>query len=123
MTDYQKNFCLTVDIVKCSTGPSAPTKFSGNVFGRYASVSWNEPVNKNGIVRKYIIEVYMTKTGEVARSLQINATKKREAMITELTPFTNYTFTIRAFTIKAGEWANFTARTKEEGNRRMHLVR
>ncbi|XP_044176026.1 receptor-type tyrosine-protein phosphatase S-like [Acropora millepora] len=95
--------------------PSAPTQFSGNVFGRNASVSWNEPVNKNGIVRKYIIEVYLTKTGEVARRLEINATKKREAMITELTPFTNYTFTIRAFTIKAGEWANFTARTKEEG--------
>ena len=112
-----------VDIEKCSTGPSAPTQFSGNVFGRNASVSWNEPVNKNGIVRKYIIEVYLTKTGEVARRLEINATKKREAMITELTPFTNYTFTIRAFTIKAGEWANFTARTKEEGNRRMHLVR
>ncbi|XP_015770534.1 PREDICTED: phosphatidylinositol phosphatase PTPRQ-like isoform X2 [Acropora digitifera] len=94
--------------------PSAPTKFSGNVFGRHANVSWNEPVNKNGIVRKYVIKVYMTKTGEVARSLQINATEKREAMITELMPFTNYTFTIRAFTVKAGEWANFTARTKEE---------
>ena len=86
-------------------------------------MSWNLPVNKNGIVTKYIIEVYMTKTGVLARRLEINATEKRQAMITELTPFTNYTFTIRAFTIKAGEWANFTARTKEEGNRRMHLVR
>ena len=123
MTDYQKNFCLTVDIVKCSTGPSAPTQFSGNVFGRHASVSWNEPGNKNGIVTKYIIEVYLTKTGELARRLEINATKKHQAMITQLTPFTNYTFTIRAFTIKAGEWAHFTARTKEEGNRWMHVVR
>ena len=86
-------------------------------------MSWNEPVNKNGIVRKYVVLVYMTKTGEVARRLEINATKKRQAMITELTPFTNYTFTIRAFTIEAGEWANFTRRTKEEGNRRMHVVR
>ena len=89
-------------------------------------MSWNEPVNKNGIVRKYIIEVHVTKIGEVARRLEIDAQiydQKREAMITELTPFTNYTFTIRAFTIKAGEWANFTARTKEEGNRRMHVVR
>ena len=85
-------------------------------------MSWNEPVNKNGIVRKYTIEVYVTKTGEVARRLEIDA-QKRQAMITKLTPFTNYTFTIRAFTIEAGEWANFTARTKEEGNRRMHLVR
>ena len=64
----------------------------------------------------------MTKTGEVARRLELDATKKRQAMITELTPFTNYTFTIRAFTIKAGEWANFTAITKEEGNRWMNLV-
>ena len=85
-------------------------------------MSWNEPVNKNGIVRKYTIEVYVTKTGEVARRLEIDA-QKRQAMITKLTPFTYYTFTIRAFTIEAGEWANFTARTKEEGNRRMHLVR
>ena len=85
-------------------------------------MSWNEPVNKNGIVRKYIIEVYVTKTGEVARRLEIGA-EKRQAMITKLTPFTYYKFTIRAFTIQAGEWANFTARTKEEGNRRMHLVR
>ena len=85
-------------------------------------MSWNEPDNKNGIVRKYIIGVYVTDTGEEARRLEIGA-QKRQAMITKLTPFTNYTFTIRAFTIEAGEWANFTARTKEEGNRRMHLIR
>ena len=65
----------------------------------------------------------MTRTGNLARHLEINATEKREAMITELTPFTYYTFTIRAFTIEAGEWANFTRRTKEEGNRGMHVVR
>ena len=86
-------------------------------------MSWSEPVYKNGIVRKYVIEVYVTKTGVVARRLEINATNRLQAMITELEPFTNYTFTIRAFTIEAGEWANFTARTKQEGNRRMHLFR
>ena len=84
-------------------------------------MSWNEPVNKNDIVVKYLIKVYMIKTGKVARPL--NDDQKRQAMITKLTPFTNYTFTIQAFTIKAGEWANFTARTKEEGNRQLHVLR
>ena len=91
-------------------------------------MSWNEPVNKNGIVIKYQIKVYMSKTGKVARRQEIpvdalNDDQKRQAMITKLTPFTNYTFTIRAFTIKAGEWANFTARTKEEGNSQLHVLR
>ena len=89
-------------------------------------MSWNEPVNKNGIVIKYEIKVYMTKTGKVARHQEIPVdalNQKRQEMITKLTPFTNYTFTIRAFTIKAGEWANFTARTKEEGNRQLHVLR
>ena len=85
-------------------------------------MSWSEPDNKNGIVTKYVIGVYVTETGEEARRLEIGA-QKRQAMITKLTPFTYYTFTIRAFTIKAGEWANFTTRTKDEGNRWMHLVR
>ncbi|XP_015763104.1 PREDICTED: receptor-type tyrosine-protein phosphatase delta-like isoform X3 [Acropora digitifera] len=100
-------------------GPSAPTQFRGSVSGRHANVSWNEPVNKNGIVVKYLIKVYMIKTGKVARPQEIlvdalNDDQKHQAMITKLTPFTNYTFKIQAFTIKAGEWANFTARTKEE---------
>ena len=36
-------------------------------------------------------------------------------LISNLKPFTNYTFTIQAVTIKPGEMANFTARTGEGG--------
>lgn len=89
---------------------------------------WNEPVNKNGIVTKYLIKVYMAKTGKVAKRQEIpadalNDDQKRQAMITKLMPFTNYTFAIQAFTKVAGKWAKFTATTKEEGNRELHVLR
>ena len=37
-------------------------------------------------------------------------------MIANLKPFTNYTFTIQAATIEAGEMANFTEKTLQGGN-------
>ena len=80
-------------------------------------MSWDDPVNANGIIRKYHIKTYDTKTGRQVNSYEIDARgdAKKQRLISSLKPFTNYTFTIQAVTIKAGEMANLTARTKEGG--------
>ena len=87
-------------------------------------LSWGDPVNANGIIRKYHIKTYDTKTGRQVNSYEIDARgdPKKQRLISSLKPFTNYTFTIQAVTIKAGEMANFTARTKEGGNRHFCYV-
>ncbi|XP_068720409.1 receptor-type tyrosine-protein phosphatase delta-like [Montipora capricornis] len=97
--------------------PSPPTQLSGQVIsGTQVLVLWNEPLNKNGVIRKYHIKIYNTKTGEEAGSIEIDAQEysngfKKE--VTKLTPYTNYTFAVQAVTTEPGEMANFTARTKE----------
>ena len=82
-------------------------------------MSWGDPFNANGIIRQYHIKTYDTKTGRQVDSQELDALKdtKKQKLISSLKPFTNYTFTIQAVTIKAGEMANLTARTKEGGNR------
>ena len=82
-------------------------------------LSWKDPVNSNGIVRFYYIRIYDTKTGQQGKN-RVNQTAAKqdhpqERLIYNLKPFTNYTFTIQAVTIKPGEMANFTARTHEGG--------
>lgn len=82
-------------------------------------LSWKDPVNSNGIVRFYYIRIYDTKTGQQVKNL-VNKTAVKQGrpqwqLISNLKPFTNYTFTIQAVTIKPGEMANFTARTNEGG--------
>ena len=80
---------------------------------------WKDPVNSNGTVRFYHIRVYDTKTGQQVKNLMSKTTVKQDRpqrkLISSLKPFTNYTFTIRAVTIKPGEMANFTARTDQGG--------
>ena len=64
------------------------------------------------------MKIYNTKTGEEAGSIEIDAQEYSNGFIvTKLTPYTNYTFAVQAVTTEPGEMANFTARTKEEGER------
>ena len=84
-------------------------------------LSWKDPIKSNGIVRFYYIRIFDTKTGQQVKNL-VNKTAVKEdptgtqrQMLSSLKPFTNYTFTIQAVTIKPGEMANFTARTEEGG--------
>ena len=77
-------------------------------------------MDKNGLIRKYHIKTYITETGEEAGSIEIDAQEysngfKKE--VTNLSPYTNYTFAVQAVTTEPGEMANFTARTNEEGER------
>ena len=82
-------------------------------------LSWKDPVNSNGIVRFYYIRIFDTKTGQQVQDLVNKTAMKRYPtkwqLISNLKPFTNYTFTIQAVTIKPGEMANLTARTDEGG--------
>ena len=82
-------------------------------------LSWKDPKNSNGILRFYYIRIYDTKTGQQVKNLVNKTAVKQDLpqsqLISNLKPFTNYTFTIQAVTIKPGDMANFTARTDEGG--------
>ena len=98
-------------------------EFNGRVMSdKDVDFSWKDPIKSNGIVRFYYIRIFDTKTGQQVKNLvNKTAAMKQDPMetqyqlISDLKPFTNYTFTIQAVTIKPGEMANFTARTKEGG--------
>ena len=74
-------------------------------------LTWRDPVNSNGIVRFYYIRVYDTKTDQQVKNLVNKTAVKQDRpqwqLISNLKPFTNYTFAIQAVTIKPGEMANF----------------
>ena len=102
----------------CTTGPGPPRQFSGQVRSDTdVYLSWKDPVNSNGIIRFDYIRIYDTKTGQQVKNLVNKTAVKQDypqwQLIYNLKPFTNYTFTIQAVTIKPGEAVNVTARTHE----------
>ena len=109
---YSFSFCI-------SAGPGPPKKFAGRVLSdKEILITWEEPIIANGIIRSYHIIGYETKTGrEVYNRIVTKGLKKEESLqVSNLTPYTNFTFTIQAKTIELGERANFTAKTSEGGN-------
>ena len=101
-----------------SAGPSAPTKFSGKVLSdKEILITWEEPVNANGIIRSYYIRVYDTKSGQEAynKTVPDEGNNEQSLRVSDLKPYTNFTFTIQAKTIETGEMAYFTAETLEGG--------
>ena len=100
-------------VLRISTGPGPSTEFSAQAVSETSVLlSWSDPVNANGIIRFYHIRTYNTKTG---RKEDSEVFKKQEdpqtKMISNLKPFTNYTFAIQVDTIEPGEMANLTERT------------
>ena len=108
---YSFSFCI-------STGPGAPTKFNGTVLSdKEILISWEEPVNANGIIRSYHIRVYDTKSGREAfnKIVTKEGSNGKSLLVSNLKPYTNFTFTIQAKTIEPGEMVYFTAKTLEGG--------
>ena len=106
---YSFLFCI-------STGPSAPTKFSGKVLSdKEILITWEEPVNANGIIRSHYIRVYDTKSGQEAYNKTVPKEVNNEHRLSNLKPYTNFTFTTQAKTIELGEMAYFTSKTLEGG--------
>ena len=113
------SFCI-------STGPGPPGKFVGRVLSdSEILITWEEPVNGNGIIRSYHIRAYETKTwGEVYNRNVTKGPKKEESLqVSKLRPYTNFNFTIQARTIELGEMAYFTAKTQEGGKFKIIFVR
>ena len=108
---YSFLFCI-------STGPSAPTKFSGKVLSdKEILITWEEPVKANGIIRSYYIRAYDTKSGQEAynKTVPKEGNNEQSLRVSDLKPYTNFNFTIQAKTIELGEMAYFTAKTLEGG--------
>ena len=114
---YSFSFCI-------STGPGPPGKFVGRVFSdSEIFMIWKEPVNANGIIRSYHIRAYETKTWREVynRNVTKGPQKEESLLLSNLTPFTNFNFTIQARTIEPGEMAYFTAKTQEGGKFKLYL--
>ena len=110
---YSFSFCIST-----CTGPGAPTKFSGKVLSdKEILITWEEPVNANGIIRSYYIRVYDTKSGREAynKTVPKEGNNEQSLRVSDLKPYTNFNFTIQAKTIELGEMAYFTAKTLEGG--------
>ena len=108
---YSFSFCI-------STGPGSPTKFSGRVLSdKEILITWEQPVNANGIIRSYHIRVYDTKSGREAfdKIVTKEGNNGQSLLVSDLKPYTNFTFTIQAKTIEPGEMAYCTAKTSEGG--------
>ena len=114
---YSFSFCI-------STGPSAPTKFSGIVLSdKEILITWEEPLNANGIIRSYHIRVYDTNSGREAynKTVTKEGNNRQSLQVSNLKPYTNFTFTIQAKTIELGEMAYFTAKTSGGGKFELFL--
>ena len=114
---YFFSFCI-------STDPGPPGKFVGTVLSdNEIFITWEEPVNANGIIRSYHIRAYDTKTwGEVYNKNVTKGPQKEESLqVSNLTPYTNFNFTIQARTIELGEMAYFNAKTQEGGKFKLYL--
>ena len=108
---YSFSFCISI-------GPGAPTKFSGRVLSdKKILISWEEPVNANGIIKSYFIRVYETKSGQEVynKTVPKEGNNEQSLRVSDLKPYTNFNFTIQAKTIELGEMAYFTAKTLEGG--------
>ena len=110
-----------------STGPGPPTNFSGRVLSdKEIDIRWEEPINANGIIRTYHIRAYETKTGREVYNTTVHVTKGlnrkgQRLNVSNLKPYTNFTFTIQAKTIELGEMAILTAKTLEGGKFELFL--
>ena len=116
---YSFSFCI-------STGPGPPGKFVGRVLSdSKIFITWEEPVNANGIIRSYHIRAYETKTWREVynRNVTKGPQKEESLQVSNLTPYTNFNFTIQARTIELGEMAYFTAKTQEGGKFELFFVR
>ena len=118
MTKRAEPVLCSSRVLRISTGPGPPTKFSvQDISDIYVVLTWSDPVNTNGIIRFYHIRTYDTITGrEVDNKVFKKQNDPQTQVISKLKPFTNYTFVIQADTIEPGEMAKVTATTKEGGN-------
>eukprot|EP00794_Sanderia_malayensis_P007980 gene7980-8837_t len=74
-------------------------------------VKWSKPVDPNGIITKYQFKYCLQHANCTILNLDANLT---DILVTHLETHVNYTFKIRAFTIKPGNWSqNVTQRTEE----------
>ena len=112
------HLCNLFFFVLHSTAPGPPTEFRGKVLSdKEIIIAWEEPKIPNGIIRKYHIRAYETNTKRVVyeRTVSKGRYKYDFQYVRNLYPFTMFTFTIQAETIKIGEMASFTAKTLEGG--------
>ena len=112
------HLCILLFFALHSTAPGPPTEFRGKVLSdKEINITWKEPINPNGIIRKYHIRAFETSTKREVykRTVPKGRYKQEVQYVPNLYPFTIFTFTIQAETTKMGDIAILTAKTLEGG--------
>ena len=80
-------------------------------------MEWNEPLEPNGIVRYYVIAVYVSDSSLSRNWTQENSiSADRSRTIGHLEPFTNYSIIVQAVTVEpCSESEVAVVRTNESG--------
>ena len=85
------------------TAPSAPLNLTfppGGVLNDSTTLAWSTPQHPNGVVRFY--ELQLSSSDSV---LFLNTTNMM-MVLSDLTPGTQYTFSVRAFTVDFGPFSD-----------------
>ena len=78
------------------TVPDAPTALNvSSIANTSAEISWMPPVNENGIITNYTIEIFSGVQVVISQTLTAS---DLEYMATGLNPFTNYSVSVYAST-------------------------
>ena len=112
----------TITITVCAhvpppAAPSAPRSLVAiAITSDSVSLQWAEPLPPNGIIRRYIVQYYLTSSP--SNIVQYNDSVLETSVTVEgLVPFTEYTFRVSAVTVSEGPSTEITNTTAESGER------
>ena len=109
-------FFLPLILLIFLIAPSAPLSFAykevapNKMHGPRLNLTWSKPAEANGIIRNYTLS-YANKDGETKRSVEGDVF----SYLVDVLGGVTYHFYITAVTIKPGQNASFSVKTKEYG--------
>ena len=114
---------LTYVLVSCTTAPgSHPLNSTGYALNStHIFLDWSPPLEANGIIREYRINVTEGETNTLQRLTTDNGTT--EIVVGPLHPFYTYHCTILAFTVEGGPNTTvISIRTQQDGMNMIYLL-
>ena len=98
---------ISISLICSISAPSAPLNLTfppGGVLINSIALTWLQPQYPNGIVRFYQVQLVFNGVGE---PLLVNTTgNTTTAVLSDLTPGTQYNVSVRAFTVALGPFSD-----------------
>ena len=109
-----------LSVYTLNAAPSAPLNLTfppEGILNDSATLTWLAPQHPNGVVQFYQLRL-SSSNGDNFENTTDNTTK---TVLSDLTPGTQYTFSVRAFTVAFGEFsAQLSVRTADSENMYIH---